>query len=77
VRSVRKRFWIEAGCAALSGLLGLLTLIWPDWIEGLTGWNPDQNGGAMEWLLVALLAVVAAGRALLARVEWRRSIAAG
>jgi hypothetical protein len=77
VRSVRKRFWIESGCAVLSGLLGLLTLVWPDWIEELTGWNPDQRGGAAEWLIVALLAVVAAGSALLARVEWRRSIAAG
>lgn len=74
MHSVRKRFWVEAGAAALSGLLGLLTLVWPDWIEEIFGWDPDQHSGAYEWLIVALLAVVAVGSAVIARIEWRRSI---
>jgi hypothetical protein len=74
VRSVRKRFWVEAGAAASSGLLGMLTLVWPDWIEEIFGWDPDQHSGAYEWLIVALLAVVAVASAVLARIESRRSI---
>lgn len=74
MRSVRKRFWLESAFSALSGILGLLTLFWPDWIE-ISGWDPDNHSGAVEWLIVGLLAVVAVTCALLARMEWRRSVA--
>ena len=77
MRSVRKRFWIEAGAAGLSGLLALVTLLWPDWIEEISGWDPDQRSGALEWLIVTVLAAMAMGCALLARIEWRRAIALG
>jgi hypothetical protein len=40
--SVRMRFWVEAGLAALCGFLGILTLFTRDWIEALTGFDPDS-----------------------------------
>jgi hypothetical protein len=36
--------------------LAVLTIFWPDWIEALTGYDPDQHDGTVEWLiLIALL----------------------
>jgi hypothetical protein len=66
---VRKRFWIEAGLAVLSGLLLVLTLVTREWIEILTGWDPDGGNGAVEWLIVVVLLVATATFGLLARAE--------
>ena len=35
--------------------LAVLTIFWPDWIEGLTGYDPDQHDGLVEWLIVIAL----------------------
>jgi hypothetical protein len=70
---LRRRFWPEAILAAISGFLAILTAVWHDWIEGLTGLNPDQQSGASEVSLVLVLAVVAGTMAVLARIEWRRA----
>jgi hypothetical protein len=58
--NVRTVFWIEAGLAFLCGILALLTLFTGDWIEALTGFDPDQHDGSSEWLNVIALAVVCA-----------------
>ena len=43
--------------AGFCGGLALLTIFWPDWIEALTGYDPDQHNGTVEGLIViALLA---------------------
>jgi hypothetical protein len=43
--------------AGFCGGLALLTLFWPDWIEGMSGYDPDQHNGTVESLIVlALLA---------------------
>ena len=39
--SIRARLWVEGGLAALSGFLAILTLFTRDWIEALTGFDPD------------------------------------
>jgi hypothetical protein len=67
---MRRRFWFEAITALLSAALACLTLFWRDWIE-VTGWDPDQHSGALEWVVVGGLVVLALGSALLARSEWR------
>jgi hypothetical protein len=44
--------------AAVAGVLCLLTIVWPDWIEGLTGFDPDHHSGWAEWLIVIVLALI-------------------
>jgi hypothetical protein len=43
--------------AGFCGGLALLTIFWPDWIETLTGYDPDRHNGTVEWLIaIAFLA---------------------
>ncbi|KOV72599.1 MULTISPECIES: ABC transporter permease [unclassified Streptomyces] len=72
-RPVRTRFWAEAGLGTLSGLLFLVTLVWPTWIELAFGADPDAGSGTLEWLIVAVTALVTVLCVLGARVEWRRT----
>ena len=44
---------LEALVALAAGALGIITMFWHDWIEALTGWDPDQHNGSAEWLIVA------------------------
>ena len=62
---------LETAVAAVTGLLGILTIFWHDWIEALTGWDPDHHNGSFEWLIVAFLLAVAAAMGLSARRHWR------
>ena len=41
--------------AAFCGILAVLTIFWPDWIEALTGFDPDQHDGTVEWLIAITL----------------------
>jgi len=52
-----------------------MTIFWHDWIEALTGWDPDQHNGAAEWLIVAGLLVVAVAMGIAARRHWRLLLA--
>ena len=70
--NIRVRFWVELGLAALCGLLAILTLFTQDWIEVLTGFDPDQHDGSFEWAIVAGLFVVCVVLTFAARAEWRR-----
>ncbi len=36
-------FRLEVSLAALTGILGVVTVFWRDWIEALTGWSPDHH----------------------------------
>jgi hypothetical protein len=65
------RFRVETAVALFAGILGLLTAFWHDWIEALTGWDPDHHNGSAEWLIVAALLVVAAVLGALARRDWK------
>jgi undecaprenyl pyrophosphate phosphatase UppP len=58
---------LEAGIACVAGALGILTAFWHDWIEALTGWDPDHHNGSVEWLIVLVLLVIAVSLGLLAR----------
>jgi hypothetical protein len=74
--SVRGRFWLEAGLGSACGSFAALTLIWRDWIEALTGFDPDHHNGSFEWIIVACLAAACVLLGLAARSEWRRPRAA-
>lgn len=72
--TVRMRFWIELGLAAMSALSLVLTLVWAEWIEILTGLDPDRHSGSAEWMIVGVSALTAISFAVLSRYEWRRSM---
>lgn len=67
---------IEAVLAVVSAALGILTLFWRDWIEILTGWDPDHHSGSAEIGLVLALFVVSVTCAVLARRSHRRLMVA-
>ena len=75
-RNFRRLFWVEIGLAAITGLLALITPIFPDWIEFVSGWDPDQHDGSVEWMIVVGLFVVTIVIVALAAIEWRRTTAA-
>jgi hypothetical protein len=69
----RVRFWTEVAVASLTAVLALITPIFPDWIELISGWDPDQHDGSVESLIVIVLFIVTAAIAGLAVAEWRRT----
>jgi hypothetical protein len=74
---MRPRFWIEAGLAASSCLLLLLTLVTSDWIEATLRIDPDAGNGSVEWLVAAGLLATTLAFGLLARAERARAAPAG
>jgi hypothetical protein len=64
---------IETTFAALSGVLGVLTFFWHDWLE-VTGWDPDHHNGSVEWIIAIVLIAVGITLGALARREHRRGI---
>ena len=70
--TIRLRFWFVSGLSAISGALALVTLFSRDWIEALTGFDPDNHNGSFEWVIVAALLVVCILFSIAARADWRR-----
>jgi hypothetical protein len=71
-RGLGARFWIEATLAAVAGCLFAVTLVWRDWIEATTGYEPDRHSGSAEWAIVAGLLVATLALGLLARAQWKQ-----
>ena len=74
---MRTRMLLELGFGSAAGILGLLTLVWRDWIEAVFGVDPDHHDGSLEWVVVVVLLAVAVVLGLLARRDWRRLAAEG
>jgi hypothetical protein len=72
-RGPRRRYWLEAGLAALCAALAVLTLITAEWIELIFRVDPDGGSGALEWAIAVGLGLAAAVLAAVARVERRRA----
>jgi hypothetical protein len=69
--TLRGRFWIELGLAALFAVSAILTLIIPDWIEVFFGIEPDEGSGALEIAITVGLLVLVVLFTLAARIEFR------
>jgi hypothetical protein len=76
-KNFRRRFWVETVLASIVGILCVITPIWPDWIEILSGWDPDQHDGSVEWYIAGGLLFVAATMFAAAAIEWRRTPVGG
>ncbi len=72
----RFRVVAETAIALLAGALGVLTIFWHDWIEALTGWDPEHHNGSFEAMIVAVLLLTAAAVGASARRVWRLRAAA-
>ena len=74
----RRRYYAELFLAGFTAFLAVLTVVWPAWIEGIFGWDPDNHSGAFEVLIVAGLATATACLVLAAwserRAARRRSV---
>jgi hypothetical protein len=57
--------------------LAIVTPFFPDWIEAISGWDPDQHDGSVERVIVIALCIVSIGIFSLAAFEWRRVVSAG
>jgi hypothetical protein len=36
----------------------VVTAVWPDWIEQVTGLEPDNRSGTVEWLFLGVVGVL-------------------
>jgi DMSO/TMAO reductase YedYZ heme-binding membrane subunit len=72
VRDLRKRFWLETVLASVGVFLGVLTLVWKDWIEAF-GFDPDNHSGSLEWLIAGGFIAASLILAVLAKLEWRKA----
>ena len=72
IRRLRLRGRLEAALASLTGVLLLITLAAPDWIEAVFGADPDQHSGRLEWAIVLGLLGVTVLAAGAAYADWRR-----
>jgi len=77
LRRSKVRARLEAVAAVCAGFLGILTIFGRDWIEALTGWDPDRHNGTMEWLVVVGLLAVAAAMGIAARRHWKLAAVPG
>lgn len=71
--ALRRRFWLETGMAIVTSILFVITLVQRDWIEIVSGVDPDNGNGSLEWLIVGVLLVVTIALFTLASYEWRRA----
>jgi hypothetical protein len=75
-RTLPARFWFEVITGSVGLALFILTLFSREWIEELTGWDPDNGSGALEIALAAGLLAISAASFFLARRDYRRVVPA-
>jgi hypothetical protein len=67
-RRLQARLTIEALLALTCLMLAIVTIVDPEWIEELTGADPDAGSGTLEWLVVIGFGLVSV---ILSRLAWR------
>jgi hypothetical protein len=71
---LRTRFWVEATLGTMTAVFFILTIVWEDWVEIVSGWEPDNHSGELEWFIAGGFLVATVIFALAARHERRRHI---
>ena len=61
---------LETALAVFFAFLMIVTLSYPNWIESLTGFEPDASSGDAEWGSVVFFGVLALVVSLLARRDY-------
>jgi hypothetical protein len=74
-QGLRKRFWLKSVLAGAAGVLAIVTLIRRDWIELISGVDPDNHSGSLEWLIVIVFLTASVISTFFALVEWHRASA--
>ena len=72
-RNLPARFWFEAITGVIGLVLFILTLFTREWIEELTGWDPDGGNGSLEIGLAVGLLAISAVSMLAARRDYQRA----
>lgn len=72
-RQLSAGFWVELALAVISALLTVLTMAWPDWIEGLFEVDPDAGSGSSEWGITLAFILATVALAALTGRAWRRN----
>jgi hypothetical protein len=72
-QALRNRFWVETVLGSATTILTAITLISREWIEIVFGVDPDHGNGALEWMIIAVLAAASVAFGVLARMEWGRA----
>jgi hypothetical protein len=74
MKHLRRRLRIELVLAIVSAALSVLTLVFPEWIEEVTGLEPDAGSGALEWIIVGVFLGATMVSAALARRDYHRLV---
>ena len=67
-----RRILAESTLAMVAAALAVVTAINAEWIEWLTGLDPDGGSGTLEWGIVVVVSLVAVVAGALARRDLRR-----
>jgi len=67
-----RRILAESTLAMVAAALAVVTAINAEWIEWLTGLDPDGGSGALEWGIVVVVSLGAVVAGALARRDLRR-----
>ena len=70
-RGSQTRLRVETLIAIVAFGLGVVTVVWPDWIERILRVDPDGGSGSLEWAIVLSLFAVSLVSSLLANRERR------
>ena len=67
-----RRVLAQSTLAIVSAVLAVVTAINAEWIEWLTGFDPDRGSGLLEWGIVVVFAFGAVAAGASARRDLRR-----
>jgi hypothetical protein len=65
-------FWVELALSLISALLTVLSIAWPNWIEGIFEVDPDAGSGSTEWGITLAFIIATSMLAALTGRTWRR-----